>query len=177
MNNNFISTVGIDYRNKLVKFDQYKVKLQIFDTAGQERFRSLTNAYYRDADALILLYDITNRSSFENVRNWLAQIKEHAKDSVEITLCGNKADLIGHRKVKADEGRQLAHAYNIVFMETSAKTGQNIHETFMELTRRLINSANRSTESDRGEGSVLDLAIHTPEPMPWYNPRSCCAYY
>uniref|UniRef100_A0AC35GKL0 Uncharacterized protein n=1 Tax=Panagrolaimus sp. PS1159 TaxID=55785 RepID=A0AC35GKL0_9BILA len=68
MNNNFISTVGIDYRNKLVEVDKYKVKLQIWDTAGQERFRSITSSYYRDADALLLVFDVTSRPSFENIR-------------------------------------------------------------------------------------------------------------
>ncbi|CAK5094780.1 unnamed protein product [Meloidogyne enterolobii] len=94
MNNNFISTVGIDYR--------------VWDTAGQERFRSLTASYYRDADALLLIYDVTNRASFEHIRDWLAQVKEYAKDEVALTLVGNKVDLGHQRKVRADEGRQLA---------------------------------------------------------------------
>ncbi|KAH7732216.1 Rab8 [Aphelenchoides avenae] len=133
MNNNFISTVGIDYRNKLVEVDKYKVKLQIWDTAGQERFRSITSSYYRDADALLLVFDVTNRTSFENIRNWLAQVREYAKDSVQIILVGNKTDLSSQRKVKADEARQLAVAYNINYMETSAKTGHNVQEAFHEL--------------------------------------------
>jgi len=89
--------------------DRQKVKLQIYDTAGQERFRSITSSYYRDADALLLVYDVTNRLSFENIRNWLAQVKEFAKDNVQITLVCNKIDLHGQRRVKTEEAVQLAH--------------------------------------------------------------------
>uniref|UniRef100_A0A8R1HMF1 Uncharacterized protein n=1 Tax=Caenorhabditis japonica TaxID=281687 RepID=A0A8R1HMF1_CAEJA len=122
LNNNFISTVGIDYR--------------IWDTAGQERFRSVTTSYYRDADALLLVYDIANRSSFENCRNWLSQIKEYGKEAVQVTLIGNKCDLA--RAVPADEGKRLAEAYSIPFMETSAKTGYNVDRAFHGLAERML---------------------------------------
>ncbi|TMS37150.1 hypothetical protein L596_004144 [Steinernema carpocapsae] len=167
MSNNFISTVGIDYRNKLVEIDKTKVKLQIWDTAGQERFRSITSSYYRDADALLLVYDVTNRGSFENIRNWLAQIQEYAKEDVQITLIGNKVDLASQRKVTSDEGKQLAAAYNIPFVETSAKTGQRVQETFYELTKRLILTANGANFKD---GAVVDLATDSRS---WY-PSYCC---
>lgn len=87
---NFIATVGIDFRNKVVTVDNAKVKLQIWDTAGQERFRSVTHAYYRDAQALLLLYDITSKSSFDNIRAWLTEIHEYAQKDVVIMLLGNK---------------------------------------------------------------------------------------
>ncbi|XP_063031692.1 ras-related protein Rab-37 isoform X3 [Melospiza melodia melodia] len=86
----FIATVGIDFRNKVVAVDGVKVKLQIWDTAGQERFRSVTHAYYRDAQALLLLYDITSRMSFDNIRAWLTEIHEYAQKDVVIMLLGNK---------------------------------------------------------------------------------------
>ncbi|EFO82556.1 hypothetical protein GCK72_024218 [Caenorhabditis remanei] len=136
LNNNFISTVGIDYRNKLVTMGDKKVKLQIWDTAGQERFRSVTTSYYRDADALLLVYDIANRASFENCRNWLSQIKEFGKEAVQVTLVGNKCDL--PRAVPTDEGKRLAEAYAIPFMETSAKTGHNVDRAFLGLAERMI---------------------------------------
>ncbi|VEN62174.1 unnamed protein product, partial [Callosobruchus maculatus] len=85
---NFISTVGVDFRTKVVSIDETKVKLQIWDTAGQERFRSVTHAYYRDAHALLLLYDVTNKTSFDNIRAWLGEIKEYAQDDVVIMLLG-----------------------------------------------------------------------------------------
>ncbi|UMM41321.1 hypothetical protein L5515_017633 [Caenorhabditis briggsae] len=136
LNNNFISTVGIDYRNKLINMGDKKVKLQIWDTAGQERFRSVATSYYRDADALLLVYDIANRQSFDNVRDWLSHIKEHGKEAVQVTLVGNKCDL--PRVVQADEGRRLAEENGIPFMETSAKTGQNVDRAFLGLAERMI---------------------------------------
>ncbi|CEF71143.1 Ras-related protein Rab-10 [Strongyloides ratti] len=138
MNSNFISTVGIDYRTKYVELNKYKIKLQIWDTAGQERFRSITNQYYRDADALLLVYDITVRSTFENIRNWLSQIEEFAKDGCVVTLVGNKADLSGQRNVSSSEGKELAKAYNINYIETSAKTGLRVTETFHDITKKLL---------------------------------------
>ncbi|KAI6176902.1 Ras-related protein Rab-26 [Aphelenchoides bicaudatus] len=167
MANNFISTIGIDYRNKLVEVDKYKVKLQIWDTAGQERFRSITSSYYRDADALLLVYDVTNRTSFENIRNWLAQAREYAKDTVQIALLGNKIDMAGQRKVKFDEAKQLASAYNICYMETSAKSGQNVQEAFQLLARRLISA----TQGAKDERVVVDLLDKNPSGASWY---SCC---
>ncbi|XP_072337695.1 ras-related protein Rab-26-like isoform X2 [Scyliorhinus torazame] len=86
----FISTVGIDFRNKVLNVDDVKVKLQIWDTAGQERFRSVTHAYYRDAHALLLLYDVTNKTSFDNIQAWLTEIHEYATQDVVIMLLGNK---------------------------------------------------------------------------------------
>lgn len=167
LNNNFISTVGIDYRSKLLEIDKYRVKLQIYDTAGQERFRSITSSYYRDADALLLVFDVTNRTSFENTRNWLAQVREYAKDTVQITLVGNKIDLATQRKVTTDEGKQLAQAYNIAYIEASAKNGHNVQEAFSDLAKRLIISCHGIND---GEHGVIDLAMN--QQQSWY---TCCA--
>uniref|UniRef100_A0A914YA69 Uncharacterized protein n=1 Tax=Panagrolaimus superbus TaxID=310955 RepID=A0A914YA69_9BILA len=175
MNNNFISTVGIDYRNKLVEVDKYKVKLQIWDTAGQERFRSITSSYYRDADALLLVFDVTSRPSFENIRNWLGQVREYANDHVQITLVGNKIDLSAQRKVKADEARQLASSYNIPYLETSAKTGQNVQEAFHDLARRLIIAQSGDTSVKNGlTATVVDLKSETNQASTGWYPSSCC---
>ena len=133
----FISTVGIDFRNKVVDVDGTKVKLQIWDTAGQERFRSITRAYYRDAQALLLLYDVTNKSSYDNIRAWLAEISEYAQEDVVIMLLGNKADLTSQRVVRVEDGEQLAKEYNCAFMETSAKTGMNVELAFTAVARDL----------------------------------------
>ncbi|XP_038941058.1 ras-related protein Rab-26 isoform X4 [Rattus norvegicus] len=104
----FISTVGIDFRNKVLDVDGMKVKLQIWDTAGQERFRSVTHAYYRDAHALLLLYDITNKDSFDNIQAWLTEIQEYAQQDVVLMLLGNKVDSTQERVVKREDGEKLA---------------------------------------------------------------------
>ncbi|XP_050697527.1 EF-hand calcium-binding domain-containing protein 4B-like [Eriocheir sinensis] len=133
----FISTVGIDFRNKVVTVDGSKVKLQIWDTAGQERFRSVTHAYYRDAHALLLLYDVMNKNSYDNTRAWLAEVHEYAQDDVVIMLIGNKCDVNGDRVVRREDGERLAREYNVAFMETSAKTGLNVDLAFLAVARQL----------------------------------------
>ncbi|XP_072793153.1 ras-related protein Rab-37 isoform X2 [Taeniopygia guttata] len=119
----FIATVGIDFR--------------IWDTAGQERFRSVTHAYYRDAQALLLLYDITSKMSFDNIRAWLTEIHEYAQKDVVIMLLGNKADVSSERAVRTEEGASLAREYGVPFMETSAKTGMNVELAFLAIAKEL----------------------------------------
>uniref|UniRef100_A0AAY4DDY5 small monomeric GTPase n=1 Tax=Denticeps clupeoides TaxID=299321 RepID=A0AAY4DDY5_9TELE len=133
----FISTVGIDFRNKVLNIDAVKVKLQIWDTAGQERFRSVTHAYYRDADALLLLYDVTNKASFDNIQAWLTEVHEFAQKEVVLMLLGNKADVSHERVVKREEGEKLAKEYGVPFMETSAKSGLNVELAFTAVAKEL----------------------------------------
>lgn len=140
----YISTVGMDFRNKVVSVDDYKVKLQIWDTAGQERFRSVTHAYYRDAHALLLLYDVSNKTSFDNTRAWLGEINEYAQDDVVIMLIGNKADIQQDRQVRFEDGERLAREYGVAFMETSAKTGSNVELAFMAVARELKQRMSRT---------------------------------
>ncbi|XP_035807741.2 ras-related protein Rab-26-like isoform X1 [Amphiprion ocellaris] len=114
----FISTVGIDFRNKVLNIDGVNVKLQIWDTAGQERFRSVTHAYYRDAHALLLLYDVTNRTSFDNIKAWLTEIHGYAQQDVVLMLLGNKE-------------------FGVPFMETSARSGLNAELAFTAVAKEL----------------------------------------
>ncbi|XP_069703892.1 ras-related protein Rab-37 isoform X2 [Periplaneta americana] len=150
----FSATVGIGFTNKVVIVDQSKVKLQIWDTAGQERFRSVTHAYYRDAHALLLLYDVTNKTSFDNIRAWLGEIREYAQDDVVIMLLGNKADCGSERLVRKEDGERLAREYNVAFMETSAKTGLNVELTFMAVAREL--KSRKSGNPDETKFNVQD---------------------
>ncbi|XP_027539982.1 ras-related protein Rab-26 isoform X2 [Neopelma chrysocephalum] len=119
----FISTVGIDFR--------------IWDTAGQERFRSVTHAYYRDAHALLLLYDVTNKASFDNIQAWLTEIHEYAQQDVVLMLLGNKVDSAQDRVVKREDGEKLAKEYGVPFMETSAKSGLNVELAFTAIAKEL----------------------------------------
>eukprot|EP00076_Gallus_gallus_P032093 XP_024997631.1 ras-related protein Rab-37 isoform X4 [Gallus gallus] len=145
----FIATVGIDFRNKVVAVDGVKVKLQIWDTAGQERFRSVTHAYYRDAQALLLLYDITSKMSFDNIRAWLTEIHEYAQKDVVIMLLGNKADVSSERMVRTEDGASLAREYGVPFMETSAKTGMNVELAFLAIARELKQRAVQPPDEPR----------------------------
>ncbi|XP_067936306.1 ras-related protein Rab-37-like [Watersipora subatra] len=137
LSGSFICTVGIDFRNKVVEVDDVKVKMQIWDTAGQERFRSITRAYYREAEALLLVYDVTNPTSFHNVRDWVTEIQESAKTDAIIMLLGNKADLVASRVITTEQGQNLAEESGLAFMETSAKSGFNVELCFTALARTL----------------------------------------
>merc|ERR1712212_1169068 len=131
----FISTIGIDFKIRTIELDGKKVKLQIWDTAGQERFRTITTAYYRGAMGIMLVYDITNEKSFENIKNWIRNIEEHASGDVEKMILGNKCDMNDRRQVSKERGEKLALEYGIKFMETSAKASINVEEAFFTLAR------------------------------------------
>ncbi|XP_023567334.1 ras-related protein Rab-26 isoform X2 [Octodon degus] len=130
----FISTVGIDFRNKVLDVDGMKVKLQIWDTAGQERFRSVTHAYYRDAHALLLLYDVTNKTSFDNIQAWLTEIQEYAQDDVVLMLLGNKVDSTQERAVKREDGEKLAKLVTAVCRSMDCPTWKPVPRQGSTLT-------------------------------------------
>ena len=133
-----MSTIGLDYRLKTLTLKNRKtVKLQIWDTAGQDRFRSITKNYYKKANGIILIYDVTNKKSYKNISVWINQIKEEADPNVVIYLAGNKIDMEEERKIKTEEGEKLAEEYNFPFRETSAKEDININETFEDIAERI----------------------------------------
>lgn len=166
----FLATVGIDFRNKVVTVDGVRVKLQIWDTAGQERFRSVTHAYYRDAQALLLLYDITNQSSFDNIRAWLTEIHEYAQRDVVIMLLGNKADVSSERVIRSEDGEMLAKEYGVPFMETSAKTGMNVELAFLAIAKELKHRAFQQAHIDEPSFQIRDY-VEAQKKRP-----SCCSF-
>ena len=133
-----ISTIGLDYRLKSMTLKSGKnIKLQIWDTAGQDRFRAITKNYYKGANGIILIYDVTNPKTYDNVKNWVTQIREEASPNVVVYLCGNKIDMKEDRKVKEEDGNKLAEEFGFPFNETSARDGININETFEDLVERI----------------------------------------
>ena len=111
--------------------------MQVWDSAGQERFRTITQTYYQNALGIILSYDITNETSFMNVSNWMKQIKEHAKSDVSIVLVGNKLDC-EDRQISYMRGFELASENKIAFFETSALTGQNVEKAFEHIAQMML---------------------------------------
>ncbi|KAL4326872.1 hypothetical protein AHAS_Ahas13G0043500 [Arachis hypogaea] len=145
----FITTIGIDFKIRTIELDGKRIKLQIWDTAGQERFRTITTAYYRGAMGILLVYDVTDEASFNNIRNWIRNIEQHASDNVNKILVGNKADMDeSKRAVPTSKGQELADEYGIKFFETSAKTNFNVEEVFFSIARdikqRLADSDNKA---------------------------------
>ncbi len=134
-----MSTIGLDYKLKTVQLEDGKmVKIQIWDTAGQDRFRSITKNYYKGAHGIVLIYDVTNKKSFENVSNWINQIREEVSDKVTIVLVGNKIDEEEKRVVTTEQGKKMADDFKLMFFECSAKTGVNIDSTFNELVKKTL---------------------------------------
>lgn len=124
-------TIGMDFKVKMLDLGGKRVKLQIWDTAGQERFHTITQQYYRNAMGIILVYDVTNEESFNNIRRWAAQIAAHGAEAADRMLLGNKADCDpAQRAVETERGQALASEYGIPFLETSAKEGNNVKEAF-----------------------------------------------
>ncbi|CAH0384117.1 unnamed protein product [Bemisia tabaci] len=146
-NSTFISTIGIDFKIRTIDMDGKKIKLQIWDTAGQERFRTITTAYYRGAMGIMLVYDITNEKSFDNIKNWIRNIEENASADVEKMLLGNKCELEDRRAVSKERGEQLAIEYGIKFMEISAKNSINVEEAFFTLARDIRTKTEKKLEA------------------------------
>ena len=134
-----LSTIGLDYRLKTMTLESgKKIKLQIWDTAGQDRFRAITKNYYKGANGIILIYDVTNLQTYENVKNWIAQIREEANPNVIIYLAGNKIDVSEDEKVvKTEDGQKIADEFNLPFYETSAKNGDNVNKIFEDLVEKV----------------------------------------
>ena len=146
----YLSTIGMDCKYKDINLENGKsIRLQIWDTAGQDRFRSLTKNLYKGASGIILIYDISQRKTFDNVKGWIESIKEEVSSKVVIVLVGNKIDKIEEREVKKVEGEDLAEELKLPFYECSALTGENINNAFLGLARKLVET--KEKVENRGE--------------------------
>lgn len=165
-------TVGVDFRSKDIDVDGKIVHLQVWDTAGQERFQSISKNFYRGAHGIILVYAIDNFTSFQNVRTWLTVIDTHTDNDPSCPvikyLVGNKADLADGRYIDEERGRNEAEVYGVKFMETSAKSSQNIEELFVNITRDI--RRNKSRPIKKPSGPSLD--DHQPNEEP--KSSGCC---
>jgi len=140
---NFISTIGVDYKEKRVKIkDGSNVPIQIWDTAGQERFRTITSSYYRGAHGIILTFDLTNPTTFKSCTKWLQEVDRYADEDVVVILAGNKCDL--EPKVDASEIEEFKTKYSWEYCATSAKTGTGVNEIFLSLTEAVVERYNET---------------------------------
>ncbi|KAJ9451260.1 Ras-related protein RABB1c [Diplonema papillatum] len=130
-------TIGVEFGARMVVIDQKQIKLQIWDTAGQESFRSITRSYYRGATGALLVYDVTRRETFDHLQSWLTDARDNANTNMAIMLIGNKCDLENKRQVSKEEGEQFAKDNNLVFMETSAKTAHGVDDAFVSTARMI----------------------------------------
>ena len=133
--NSYNATIGIDYLSHDIKIDNRIFHLQIWDTAGHERFRSVTKGYYSKAACALIIYDITDYKSLESVKNWIDEIKLYSNPNIYLILVGNKIDLKSKRVISIEKGKQLAEKYELDFFESSALTGENINSIFFKACR------------------------------------------
>ena len=150
---NHLATIGIDFKTKTLNINNQEIKLKIWDTAGQERFRNITTQYYKGADGIVLIYDVTDDASYEKIRDWMEQILSNTKrEDIGLVLLGNKCDM-EPRAVTEEQGNKMAEELNVSYFETSALTGQGINEAFNELTRDIM----KRKGVDNGGNENLEL--------------------
>ena len=138
------ATIGVEFGAKNIELEKNIYRIQIWDTAGQENFRSITRAYYKNSVCAMVVYDITSNDSFKHVQNWIEDIRNQSPKTVLIILVGNKIDLEDKRVISYDEGNEFAIKNGIIFGETSAKTGDGIEDIFMKSAREIIRKMNEN---------------------------------
>mmetsp|Transcript_79404 Transcript_79404/g.220965 ORF Transcript_79404/g.220965 Transcript_79404/m.220965 type:complete len:212 (-) Transcript_79404:111-746(-) len=151
-------TIGVEFGARLIKIEEKQIKLQIWDTAGQESFRSITRSYYRGASGALLVYDISRRETFTHLTRWLEEARANANSNMSIMLIGNKCDL-ERREVSFEEGSQFALDSGLIFRETSAKTAHNVDEAFMQTAREIYDKIQSGVCDPNLESSGIKVGV------------------
>ncbi|OHT12961.1 small GTP-binding protein [Tritrichomonas foetus] len=158
-----VSTIGASYLSQTINVNGIQVKLQIWDTGGSERYRAMAPMYFHDADACLIVYDITSKNSFEDVDNWLKELKEKGPAKVLVALAGNKCDLEQLRCIKKEYAQEYCNKCNIrIFHETSALNGQNINQIFYDIAQKM------TMRGTAGRRSSVDITL------PPQKKNTCC---
>ncbi|XP_017563239.1 ras-related protein Rab-6A isoform X4 [Pygocentrus nattereri] len=161
--NTYQATIGIDFLSKTMYLEDRTIRLQLWDTAGQERFRSLIPSYIRDSAAAVVVYDITNVNSFQQTTKWIDDVRTERGSDVIIMLVGNKTDLADKRHITTEEGEQRAKEMNVLFIETSAKTGYNVKQLFRRVAAAL---PGMESTQDKSREDMIDIKLEKPPEQP-----------
>ncbi|KAH3745496.1 GTP-binding protein yptV1 [Pelomyxa schiedti] len=167
---NYACTIGVDYKLKTVQLETHTIRLQIWDTAGSERFRTIVSSYYRGAHGIAIVYDVTNKPSFINIKHWLGEIDRYACDNAVKILIGNKCEM-GRREVSTEEGQKLADSLGVSFFEVSSKEGINVDLAFSHLCHQIYTFLTNSTLS---KAPSLHLVAEADDDFPPPKKRTCC---
>ncbi|KAI3715644.1 hypothetical protein L6452_22630 [Arctium lappa] len=165
----YISTIGVDFKIRTVELDGKTIKLQIWDTAGQERFRTITSSYYRGAHGIIIVYDVTEMESFNNVKQWLSEIDRYANESVCKLLVGNKCDLVENKVVDTQTAKAFADELGIPFLETSAKDSVNVEQAFLTMAAEIKKKMGNQPTGDKKSGNTVQI-----KGQPIEQKSNCC---
>jgi len=158
----FISTIGVDFKIRTIQLDGKNIKLQIWDTAGQERFRTITSSYYRGAHGIIVVYDVTDQVSFNNVKQWLQEIDRYACENVNKLLVGNKCDLTTKKVVDFQNAKEFADSLGIPFLETSAKNATNVEQAFLTMAAEIKKRIGGDSKPSEEKKNDLQLGKGKP---------------
>ncbi|GLU09558.1 hypothetical protein SLE2022_333430 [Rubroshorea leprosula] len=173
------TTIGVEFQTQCLKIDGKEIKAQIWDTAGQERFRAVTSAYYRGAFGALLVYDISRRTTFDSVSRWLDELNSHCDSTVARMLVGNKSDLENIREVTSEEGKSLAEAEGLFFIETSARDSTNVRTAFEIVIREIYNNVSRKvlhSDSYKAELTLNRVSLANDDSSKQtQNTYSCCS--
>ncbi|XP_005173304.1 ras-related protein Rab-41 isoform X3 [Danio rerio] len=161
--NTYQATIGIDFLSKTMYLEDRTIRLQLWDTAGQERFRSLIPSYIRDSAAAVVVYDIANLNSFQQTSKWIDDVRTERGSDVIIMLVGNKTDLGDKRQITTEEGEQRAKELNVMFIETSAKTGYNVKQLFRRVAAAL---PGMDSTPEKSKEDMIDIKLEKPPELP-----------
>ena len=179
-NENFVITIGAEFGAKTIIIDEQEIRIQIWDTAGMENFKSITRSYYKNSICALIVYDISNKDSFKNVLNWIEDCKVFSPKNILLVLIGNKSDLNDKRQVSIEEGKKVADENNMIFFETSAKDNVNINEVFLKSAQKILeNIKNKVYDDDENlinfrQNSKTKLINNESSFKSWYE-NYCCS--
>ena len=170
------ATVGVEFGSKLFIHENHKIKAQIWDTAGQEKYKAITGAYYKGSKGALVIYDITRKETFDNIEKWVNDLKTAGDPKITIIIIGNKSDLADKRQITKEEGEEKAKSFGCAFLETSAFNGENIDKAFDIMVKEIYEKFSSDTGGDEqieSDTKVEDIKLERDK-VDINKKKKCC---